>query len=203
LKPSSLRYSQSGVCQDLSNGEEKLKSALDIALEKASKLGKMSDEEKREAREKELAGFGEALAVRYLKGLPIRDIELELARYKEDRQKVIRYMLNRLCDRLDLGNNQEIDNIMSAIKHFTGNSSIGEAIRSLATEYQNEVEKTLEKNRNFIEDAKRKELKKKGISGSAVVPAVESSPEWLQLREDLNSRYRKRLEELKTFLKAL
>lgn len=180
-----------------------MKSALDIALERASKLGRMSDEERREAREKELAEVGEALSARYLKGLPIRDVELELAKYKEDRQKVIRYMLDGLWDRLDLGNPQEIDKILPAIEHFLGNSSATERVQSLATEYQNEIEKTLEENRNSLEDAKREELKRKGISGSAVIPMIESSLEWLQLREGVNSRYRKRLEELKPFLKAL
>jgi hypothetical protein len=187
----------------MSSGDNQLKSALDIALERAGKLGKISDEERREVRKKELAGVGEALSARYLKGLPIRDIELELAKYKEDRQKVIRYMLDELWGRLDLGNHQEIDKILSAIEHFTGNSSVAEEIRSLATEYQNEVEKTLGKNRNSLEDARRKELKRKGISGSAVIPIIESSPEWLQFREGVNSRYRKRLEELKSSLKAL
>jgi hypothetical protein len=194
---------EKGCNKAVSSSDNQLKSALDIALEKAGKLGKMSDEEKREIREKELAGVGEALSARYLKGLPIRDIELELAKYKEDRHKVIIYLLNGLWDRLDLGNPQEIDKIMSAIEHFTGNSSIAEGIRSLAIEYHNEAEKTLSKNRSLLEDARRKELKRKGISGAAVVPVVESSPEWLQLREDLNSRYRKRLEELKSSLKAL
>ena len=187
----------------MSNEEGKLKSALDIALERASKLGRMSDEERREARRKELAEVGEALAARYLKGLPIRDVELELAKYKEDRQKVIHYMLDGLWSRLDIGNPQEIDKILSAIEHFTGNSGVAEEIRSLATEYQNEVEKTLGKNRNSLEDAKRKELKRMGISGSAIIPMIESSPEWLQLRDGVNSRYRKRLEGLKSFLKAL
>ena len=187
----------------MSSGDDKLKSALDIALERAGKLGKMSDEERRGAREKELAGVGEALSERYLKGLPIRDTELELSKYKEDRQKIIRYFLDRLWDRLDLGNPREIDKILSAIEHFTANSAIAEGIRSLAIEYRNEVEKTLEKNRNSLEDARRKELKRRGISGSAVIPFIESSPEWLQLQEGMNSRYRKRLEELKSFLKAL
>jgi hypothetical protein len=163
----------------------------------------MSDEERREAREKELAGVGEALSERYLKGLPIRDTELELSKYKEDRQKIIRYFLDRLWDRLDLGNPREIDKILSAIEHFTGNSSAAEGIRNLAIEYRNEVEKTLGKNRDSLEDAGRKELKRKGIAGSAVIPVIESGPEWLQLQEGMRSRYRKRLEELKSFLKAL
>ncbi|OGN91204.1 MAG: hypothetical protein A2Z70_03790 [Chloroflexi bacterium RBG_13_48_17] len=194
---------EKGCNQAMSGGDDKLKSALDIALEKASKLGKMSVEEMRETREKELAEVGEALAARYQKGLPIRDVELELAKYKEDKQRIVPYLLDGLWERIDLGNPQEVDKILSAIEHFTGNSSVAEEIRSLATEYQNDVEKTLGENRNSLEDGKRKDLKRKGISGSAVIPMIESSPEWLQLREGVNSRYRKRLEELKSSLKAL
>jgi hypothetical protein len=112
-------------------------------------------------------------------------------------------MLDELWGTLDLGDPQKIGKIPSAIEHFTGTSMVAEEIRSLATEYQNDVEKTLGKNKNALEDAKRKELKRKGISGSAVIPIIESSPEWLQLQEGMSSRYRKRLEELKSSLKAL
>ena len=52
--------------------------------------------------------------------------------------------------------------------------------------------------------ARRKELKLKGISGSAVEPAIESSPEWLEIKQGLIASYQKRFEETKTpLLKAL
>ncbi len=49
-----------------------------------------------------------------------------------------------------------------------------------------------------------KELKLRGISGSAVEPAIETSPEWLETRQRLDATYRKRFEETKPLLlKAL
>ncbi len=186
----------------MSNGEEKLKSALDIALERASKLGRMSDEEMVAAKEKEFAAAGESLAVRYLKGLPIRDIELELAKRKENRQKVVGYLVSGLIDRANPLDCDEFKAVSAAIRHFIGTSGVAPEIERLLAEYRDELEKALNKQRSLLEAAELEKLKRKGISGSAVVPNVEASAEWIRLKEDAISRYKKRLEELKVLLKA-
>jgi DNA-binding transcriptional MerR regulator len=190
------------VSEGMAGSDDQLKSALDIALERASKLGRMSSEEMNAAKEKELAAVGESLAMRYLEGLPIRDIELELAKHKEHRQKVVGYLVGGLIDRADPLNREGFKAVSAAIKHFIGTSTVAQQIESLLTEHRDELERTLNEQRSSVEAAELEKLKRRGISGSAVVPNIEASAEWIQVRESAISRYKKRLEELKTILKA-
>jgi hypothetical protein len=189
---------------DMSGDDKELKSAFDIAMERAQKLGDMSVLEKQRSREEEFRAIGEALGKRYLDGLPIRDVEIELRRYEENRQIVIRYLLSFLLDALALGNSEGAENILAAVQHYSGDSGAVERIRNLFNEYQKAIEQAWEEKRIKLGAAQRKELKLRGISGSAVEPATEASPEWLEIRQRLDASYQKRFEEAKIpLLKAL
>src|SRR4030042_1871474 len=133
----------------MSDNDRELKSAFDIALERASKLGGISSDEKQKLQEEKLASIGIALSKRYMSGLPVRDVEIELG------------------------------------------------------EYQKAMEKAWQGSQSKLGAVKRKEMKAKGISGSAVEPAIETSTEWLQVEQQLDSTYKKRLEEIKISLHAL
>jgi len=77
-------------------------------------------------------------------------------------------------------------------------------IRDLFDEYQKAIEQSWEGKRIKLGAARRKELKLKGISSFAVESAIESSPEWLEIKQRLIASYQKRFEETKTpLLKAL
>jgi hypothetical protein len=186
-------------------GEDKeLKSAFDIAMERAQKLGDMSAQERQRSREEEFRAIGEALGKRYLDGLPIRDVEIELRRHEGNRQIIIRYLLSFLLDTLALGNSEGAENILTAVQHYSGNSGAVVRIRNLFNEYQKAIEQSWEEKRIKLGAAQRKELKLRGISGSAVEPAIEASPEWLQIKQGLVASYQERFEETKTpLLKAL
>jgi len=188
----------------MSGGDEKLKSALDIALERAKQLGRMSAEEKQRLKEEELAAMGQALGKRYLSGLPVRDVDMELGKYKEGRRIIVRYLLSFLVDKIDVRDAEGAERILEAIQHFSADSIVAQSIRTIIQEYQGAIEQAFQENRPKLEGVRRKELATKGISGSAVKPAIESSPEWLQVRQELDAYYRKRFEEMATLLpKAL
>ena len=183
---------------------KELKSAFDIAMERAQKLGDMSAQEKQRSREEEFRAIGEALGKRYLDGLPLRDVEIELRRYEENRRIVIRHLLSFLLDTLAPGNYEGAENVLAAVQHYSGDSGAAARIRKLFDEYQKETEQSWEEKRIKLGAAQRKELKLRGISGSAVEPAIESSPEWLEIKQGLIASYQKRFEETKTpLLKAL
>lgn len=183
---------------------KELKSAFDIAMERARKLGDMSAQEKQKSREEELRAIGEVLGKRYLDGLPIRDIEIELRKQEENRHIVVRYLLSFFVDGLIEANFETAENILVAIQHFSGNSDAVANIRDLYNEYQKAIEKAWEGKRSKLEASRRKELKLKGISGSAVEPAIEVDSEQLELRQQLDAAYQKRFEETTTLLlKAL
>jgi hypothetical protein len=187
----------------MADDDRELKSAFDIAMEKARKLGSLSAEEKKGLREGELSEVGQALGKRYLSGLPIRDVELELGKYKEDRQTLIRYFLASLADRINLTDSADVERALEAIGHFSGRSKVIEDIRNLMNEYRNAVEQTRQEMQSKLGAARRKELAKKGISGSSVEPAIEASSEWLEISQHLLSEYQKRLEGIKLPLQAL
>jgi len=191
----------------MSGDDKELKSAFDIAMERAQKLGGLSSEEKKRLKEGELAEVGDALGKRYLSGLPIRDVELELGKYKEDRQilisYLISYLLSSLVDKISLANPDDVEKILEAIRHFSKRPKVIEGIRDIINEYQIALEQARQEIQGELGTAKRKELAKKGISGSAVEPAVEASPEWLETSQHLLSEYQKRLEGTKSSLQAL
>ena len=178
--------------------DNEIKSALEIALEKAQRLGALSEEEKQSLKNEELAAAGEALAERYLNGLPLRDIEIELAgRAEQDRRITSHHLLNHLLDRIDMVPVERNDKILNAIQQLSGDSGIVQSIRDLIQEYESAIEKAKRENLSALETAKRNELESKGISGSAVQPALETSLEWKQIRQNLDSHYQERLEEIR------
>jgi len=186
------------------SGEDKeLRSAFDIAMERAQKLGGLSAEEKKRLKEGELSEVGQALGERYLSGLPIRDVELELDKYREDRQILIRYLLSFLAGKINLTDAGDVERILEAIQHFSGSPKVVEDIRDIINEWQTAVAQARRETQSKLLAAKRKELAKKGISGSAVEPAIEASPEWLETSQHLLSEYQKRLEGIKSSLQAL
>lgn len=188
----------------MSSENEKIKSALEIALEKARRLGALSEEERRRLRDEELVAAGEALAKRYLNGLPLRDTELDLGRHREeDRQIISRNLLSLLVDKIDMEHIAGADRILAAIQHLSGHSGVVQSMRDLLQEYESAMEKAWREKRSALEGAKRNELELKGISGSAVDLGIETSPEWLQTRQLLDSHYHERLEEMKRRLKNL
>lgn len=178
----------------MSGRDDKVKSAFEIAMERVQKLGSLSDEERRKLKEEELGPAGKALADRYLSGLPLRDLDIELGRHAEaDRAAVSRHAVSRLLEAIDLGNTQEDDRILSAIGHLSGDSGLVGRIKDILSEYHEAMERAKRENWGRLEAAKRDELKLKGISGSAVEPVVETSPEWLRIRGRLDADYLRRL----------
>jgi hypothetical protein len=178
----------------MSGRDKELRSAFDIAMEKARKLGDMSAQEKQRSKDEELRAIGEVLGKRYLDGLPVRDVEIELRKHEENRQTVVRYLLSFLLDALIPANSERAENILVAIQHFSGNSDAVARVRELYNEYQ----KAWKEKRDKIIEARRKELELKGISGSAVEPAIEADS------KQLDTTYRKHFEEtITTLLKAL
>lgn len=186
----------------MASADEELKSAFEIALERAQKLGDISSEEKQKLKDEKLESVGLALSKRYLKGLPIRDVEMELTKYKEDRKTVVRYLLSYLADGIDISDPSGAERTLEAVKHFSG-ASAAEKISSIINEYQNAMRQAWQKSQRTLGAAKIKELKQMEISGSAVEPAIEASPEWMQTKQRLESDYKKRLEGIKPLLQAL
>jgi hypothetical protein len=106
-------------------------------------------------------------------------------------------------DKINLIDPGDVEKILEAIRYFSKRSKVIEGIRDIINEYQIAVEQARQEIQSELGTAKRKELAKKGISGSAVEPAIEASPEWVETSQHLLSEYQKRLEGIKSSLQAL
>lgn len=161
-------------------------------------MGSLSAEESRRLKDEELAGAGEALAKRYLGGLPLRDIDLDMAkRGEDDRKAIVGHLLSELANAIDVDDAPRLEKILAAIEHLSGDPGAAQSIRDLSREYKLEVDKAKEQSLGTLKEAKMQELALRGISGSAVEPAIETSQEWLQTRQGLETRYRERVAEFK------
>jgi len=186
----------------MSKRDEKIKSALDIALQKASKLGNLSAEEKQSIRNEELKGIGEALGKRYLHGLALRDLELELNSHRDEAHPLVaHYLLAFLTDAIEMSDPAGAERMLDALRHFSSDQENMGNIKSLFQEYKSAIEQAWQRNQDTLAAAKIKELKLKGISGSAIVPCVETSSQWLEIRRQLDSYYQEHLAQIKATFK--
>ena len=177
---------------------DRIKSALEIALEKAEKLGSLSAEEKQHRKDEEYLAAAEALAMRYLEGLPLTDIDLELAKYQEEeRSIVVNHLVVYLVNKVGINQDTVNERILAAIAHILPESKIPQSIAETLHDYRTAKDRARQENLGRLEADKRSELEQIGISGSAVQPAIETSSEWIRIQQDLDSHYEQRLDEIK------
>ncbi|MBN1277383.1 MAG: hypothetical protein JXA35_07800 [Deltaproteobacteria bacterium] len=178
----------------MSNYNKEIRSTLDIVMERAQMFGSLSTEESRRLKEKELMIAGEALSKRFLEGLPLREIELEMQKREgDDKRKVTEYMLSGLVDSLDIEKTDEAEMALAGIRHFSGNSDAAEKVKTLISEYRNVLKRALRENIGRLTELRMQELKEIGICGSAVEALPENSPEWLNIKDSIASDFNNRL----------
>ena len=182
----------------MSSDNDKIKSALEIALEKAERLGSFSGEEKQRRKAEEMASAGESLARRYLNGATLHEVEAELAAREAHEQPAVRdRLLSCLLDEINLSAGSGNDRILAAIAPISGDAEPATTLKDLLRGHQHALEQARRENAGPLETAKIKELEQKGISGSAVEPAIETSDGWVQARQVLDLHFEQRLDEIK------
>jgi len=179
----------------------KLKSAWEIAQEKADRLGKLSAEEMQRQREQECRQIGRAIAQRYLDSPEPLSLAIELNKYQEKKDLVRQATLTHLTQAIDLrfltsfGMTSKPEKIIQGIAAIEPKSeSIIERIRGLAQEYEPLADKT----RRAIEIKCRETLHQLRISGTAVGNInIEATPQWQQSWHSLTEPLEPRLDSLK------
>lgn len=175
-----------------------IKSAWEIAMEKAEKLGKLSPEELKRQRAEKYALIGKVLADKYLGGLGLWQLEVELDKYSVvEREEVKKDLAGKLAQAIELGNDERLIKAMEGISYFERGEKIREIeeeIEQLFQEYQQAEQKEKERM-----DGEAKEiLHQLRISGSAIGAInPKAINEWQQDIERLAQPYKERLEQLK------
>jgi hypothetical protein len=179
-----------------------LKSAWEIAQERANRLGKLSAEEEEDQARQRCRQSGQALAQKWLDSSQQLDITAELKRHKEEDRHIIRQaVIERLVEPVEFGATENIDRVRKVI----------EAIGSLGPELQpnveemgklvQEYEETERKTRQELESNGRETLHQLRISGTAVGGInIEANQQWQLARQRLIQAFAPRLNNLKQAL---
>lgn len=151
--------------------EDRIKSAWEIALEKADRLGKLSPEEAKKRLEEEFYPRGKALAERYLKGLPQRDLEMELNRYENEKEKdmVKRGFFTTLVAKISLEEIEKSGRALDGILFVSSGSSlvkIKENIAALLNKYHEAKDSLYSSSQQTITGKAEEQLRQAGIGGS-------------------------------------
>jgi hypothetical protein len=179
-----------------------MKSAWELAQERANRLGKLSAEEKEEQEKQTYRQIGQALAQKMMEGSPGLDVAAELSKYAENgREAIERAIIEHLVEAIEL----------TAAKGIAGAKEIIGAIGSLKPELQPRAEEVgqliqeyelAEQNiRQELESQTRETLHQLRISGTAVGAInIEDDPQWQLARQGLVESYAPRLNALKQAL---
>ncbi len=179
-----------------------LKSAWEIAQEKAARLGKLTAEEQEQQRTERCHQAGRVLAQTWCDGSEGVDIAAELDRYGEGEQAVIRQVIiDSLVEAIDFNSTAGLVRAVEGIASLEPKSQpIIEVIEGLVQEYERAGGKT----RRELESSSKEILHELRISGTAVEGInIEGTPQWQESQRRLTETLGPRLNELKGDLREL
>jgi valyl-tRNA synthetase len=179
-----------------------LKSAWEIAQERANRLGKLSAEEKEQQERQGYYQIGQALARKYLDNPQMPDMTAELNKYEEkERDLVKQAVIEHLAEAIELTSARGIDGVKRAIEAI---SSLRPELQPKAEEIGQllwEYEEAEQKIRQGLESTPRETLHQLRISGTAVDAInVEANPQWQSAHQGLIEAFTPRLNDLKQAL---
>jgi hypothetical protein len=179
-----------------------LKSAWEIAQEKANRLGKLSAEEKEQQARQRYRQIGQVLAQKRLDSSQQLDMTAELNKHEEKEREIIRQaLIEHLVEAIEFTTTQGINRVKKVIAAI---SSLGpefqpkaEEIGQLVQEYEDAERKT----RQELESDYRETLHQLRISGTAVDAInIEADHKWQVARQGLIEAFTPRLHALKQSL---
>ncbi len=177
-----------------------IKSTLELALERTKKII-ISDEERKEIKQKEILEKVSSLSHRYREGTsPLHEILKEIEKMDEKiRPWVVDTLLTQWIKALSL--TPEGERLIKGIESLKrrGLEKMKERFDDLLYHYQEAREEMKKRVKVQLMEI----LKKEHISGSAVDPKVEGNEIYKEESERLDQTYMGKLEELKKELRTL
>jgi hypothetical protein len=175
-----------------------IKSAWEIAQEKASKLGGLSVEEREEQRQEKCRLTGEALADRYLSHHDIAIIKDELDKHEAaDKELIAKAAVLRLSEAIDLQYPDRLAEISQGILALKNGESTKKTLGEITGLFE-DYGAINDRERQDIEKAAGEILHQMRISGSAVGHInSRARKEWLEQLEQTASPFNDRLDLFK------
>jgi hypothetical protein len=179
-----------------------LKSAWEIAQEKANRLGKLSAEEKEQQEKQRYHQIGQALAQKWLDSSRPPNMTRELNKHEEKEREIIKQaVIELLVEAIDFTTTRGINSTKKVIEAI---SSLGPELKPKAEEIGQlvqEYEGAEQKIRQELESDYRATLHRLRISGTAVAAInIEADPKWQLARQRLVEDFTPRLNDLKQAL---
>jgi hypothetical protein len=193
-----------GTGNEVTKGTQmsEMKSAWELAQERANRLGKLSAQEKEEQERQTYRQIGQVLAQKLIDGPQRMDVTAELSKHEEKGMETIRQAaIEHLVEAIGLTGTKGVHNakgIIGAISSLNPElQPRAEEAGQLIQEYQLAEQKI----RQELEGNTRETLHQLRISGTAVGAInMEDNPEWETARQGLAESFAPRLNALKQAL---
>ena len=184
--------------------DERIKSALEIAREKAASIPELTPEELNEQREREYKPRGLAIASRYLENkLRGTDLGIELNRYQGREGEIVRKaFLLTLLESIGLEDMKKSLRAIDGIQTLEPNANFKEITKELETIFSEFQEQHRQKC-GVYEELEKEKLRGLWVSGSAVKPNLEESEDWGQELRRIQSEYDSRINKLREKVSCL
>jgi hypothetical protein len=178
--------------------DKKIRSALEIAMERAASLPDLTQQELAEQKQREYQPRGAAIARRYLEGaLKERDLQTELSKYRGQEGEIVkRAFLLTLNQSIKLESKTMSLKALEGIKTVeptAGFDEMKQQIEAIFDEFNQQLEQEIPR----YEALENERLEQLGISGSAVKPNLEESQTWQAELKRIQSEYDSRISKLK------
>jgi len=179
-----------------------LKSAWEIAQEKANRLGTLSAEEKEQQERQRYRQIGQALAQKWLDSSRQSNMTAELNKHEEEEREIIKQaVIEHLIEAIEFTTTRSINSVKRVIEAI---SSLGPELQPKAEEIGQlvqEYEDAEQKIRQELESNYRETLHQLRISGTAVDAInIEADHKWQLARQELVEAFTPRLNDLKQAL---
>jgi len=178
--------------------DKRIKSALEIAMERVASMPSLTQEELAEQKEREYQPRGAAIARRYLEGaLKERDLQTELSRYRGQEGEIVKQaFLLALNQSIKLESKSISLKALEGIKAVELTAGFDEMKRQIE-EIFDEFNQQLEQEIPRYEVLENERLQQLGISGSAVKPNLEENQTWQEELKRIQSEYDSKISKLK------
>jgi hypothetical protein len=179
-----------------------MKSAWELAQERANRLGKLSAQEKEEQERQTYRQIGQALAQKLMDGSQRLDIAAELGKHEEKGRETIKQaLIEHMVEAIELTGTKSLDSVKGTIDAI---SSLKPELKPKAGEVGqliHEYELAEQKIRQELESQYREALHQLRISGTAVGAInIEDNPQWQLAGRGLAESFAPRLHALKQAL---
>ena len=182
--------------------KRRIKSALEIAMEKIAGMPGLTPEEVTKQKEREYRPIGEAIAKKYLaRAVREADLAIELGKYRDDEGQIVRRAFaSSLCRSIDLRDAAGSRRAMQGIELLAGANSRFEEAKKEFEEIFSEFEQKTQQRYTIFETMEKERLRGLGITGSAVRPNVREQADWQQEWSRIRQAYDLRLDKLRKTL---